>query len=66
MVWWVAYQRGSFHLKEGYPCSLRARERCLHLFTKAQYLRVVAEDDVEGLAGLAHCLELPPVPSRSF
>ena len=65
MVWWVAYQRGSFNLKESYPCRLRARERCLRLFTKAQYLRVIAGDDIEGLASLAHCLELPPVPSQS-
>lgn|GEM_PF-2579369 len=66
MIWWVTYQRGSFTLKERYPCSHRARERCLRLFTQAQYLRVVAGDDIEGLASLTHCLELPPAPSETF
>ena len=66
MVWWVAYQRGSFNLKERYPCSHRAKERCVRLFTQAQYLRIIAGDDIEGLASLAHCLELPSVPSQYF
>lgn len=64
MVWWVAYHRGSFNLKERYPCRLLARGRYLDLFAKAQFLRVVPGNDVEGLAALAHCLELPPVPAR--
>jgi len=63
MIWWVAYQRGSFSLKERYACFSRARERCVRLFTHAQYLRIVAGDDVEGLAALDHCLELPAAES---
>jgi hypothetical protein len=59
MIWWVAYQRGSFNLKECYPCMHRARARCVKLFTQTQNLRIIAGDDVEGLASLAHCLELP-------
>ena len=59
MIWWVAYQRGSFSLKERYACIQQAHQRCVRLFTHAQYLRVIAGDDVEGLASLAHCLELP-------
>ena len=64
MVWWVSYQRGSFNVKERYTCSLLAKGRYLDLFTKAQFLRVVPGNDVEGLAALAHCLELPPVLAR--
>jgi len=63
MVWWVTYQRGSFSLKERYASFQRARERCVRLFADAQYLRIVAGDDVEGLASLAHCLELPAIES---
>jgi hypothetical protein len=64
MIWWVAYQRGSFNLKESYPCIQRAQERCVRLLTDVQYLRVIAGDDVDGLASVAHCLELPA--SESF
>ena len=59
MIWWVAYRRGSFALKERYVCAQHAHERCGGLFTHAQYLRIVPDDDIEGRAALAHCFELP-------
>lgn len=59
MIWWVAYQRGSFHLKERYVSVQRAYERCGRLLTHVQYLRVIPEDDIEGLASMAGSLELP-------
>jgi hypothetical protein len=62
VIWWVAYQRGSFHIKECYRSARRAQERCGRLFTHTQYLRVVPGDDIEGVASLAHCYELPPPP----
>lgn len=66
MIWWVAYRRGSFSLKERYLSAQHARERCGGLFTHAQFLRIVPADDVEGCAMLAGCFELPPVsePAR--
>jgi hypothetical protein len=62
VVWWVAYQRGSFSLKERYECATRAQQRCGHLVTHAQYLRVIPHDDIDGCADIGHCLELPPIP----
>jgi hypothetical protein len=64
VVWWVAYQRGSFLLKERYSCVHRAHARCIHLLTHAQYLRIIPGDDIEGLASLAHVLELPAMTSE--
>ena len=64
MIWWVAYRRGSFSLKERYLSSGHAMERCGCLFTQAQYLRVVSDDDIEGCATLASCFELPPVHAQ--
>jgi hypothetical protein len=61
VIWWVAYQRGSFSLKERYSSAQHAHQRCGHLFARAEYLRIVADDDIEGCAMLAHCFELPPV-----
>ncbi|HEY2009502.1 MAG TPA: hypothetical protein VGH23_10965 [Rhizomicrobium sp.] len=61
MIWWVAYRRGSFSLKEGYRSAQHALERCGGLFTHAQFLRIVPGDDIEGCATLACCFELPPV-----
>jgi hypothetical protein len=63
VIWWVAYQRGSFNLKESYTSIQRAHERCLLLLAQAQYLRVISGDDIDGLASVAHCFELPP-PKR--
>jgi hypothetical protein len=59
VIWWVAYQRGSFHLKERYVSVHCAHERCGRLFTQVHFLRVIPDDDIEGLASMAHCLELP-------
>ena len=64
MIWWVAYQRGSFHLKERYSSAHHAHVRCMHLLACTQYLRIVPGDDIEGLASLAHMLELPPIASQ--
>lgn len=63
MIYWVAYQRGSFNLKERYFCPRQARDRCNNLLTQAaRYIRIVsatAEDP-----HLAHCLELPSSASE--
>ena len=64
MVWWVAYRRGSFLLKERYSCIHRAHERCMHLLADAQHLRIVRGDDIDGLASLIHVLELPAMTSE--
>ncbi len=66
MIWWVAYQRGSFSLKERYDSATRAQQRCGHLFTHAQYLRVISHDDTDARAAIGHCFELPPVPAPSL
>jgi hypothetical protein len=57
VIYWVAYQRGSFSLKERYLCPSQARERCNKLLTQARYIRIVSAtaDD----PALAHCVELP-------
>ena len=66
MIWWVAYQRGSFSLKERYESATRARQRCSHLVTHALYLRVIPPDDIDGCAAIGHCFELPPIPMPSL
>ena len=65
MTWWVAYQRGSFVLKERYDNAQHAHERCGRLFTHAQYLRIIAGDDIEGCAKIAGSFELPPIEPGS-
>ena len=65
MVWWVAYQRGSFLIKERYCCIHRAHARCIHLLARAQHLRIVPGDDIDGLASLAHVLELPAMTTQA-
>ena len=64
MVWWVAYRRGSFSLKERYANAQHAHERCGGLFTHAQHLRIIAGDDIEGVAALTCHFELPPPSTR--
>src|SRR5438045_2424419 len=41
VIYWVAYQRGSFSLKERYQCPDQARSRCSDLITEARYIRIV-------------------------
>jgi len=62
VIWWVAYRRGSFSLKERYESDTRAQQRCSHLFTHAQHLRVIPDADTDGCAAIGHCFELPPIP----
>ncbi len=62
MIWWVVYRRGSFSLKERYLSAQHAHERCGGLFTHAQNLQIVPDDDSEGRAALLHCFELPAIP----
>jgi hypothetical protein len=62
VIWWVTYQRGSFHLKERYVSVQRAYERCGRLINHVHFLRVIADDDIEGVASVAHCFELPSTP----
>jgi hypothetical protein len=59
VLYWVAYQRGSFSIKERYPCPDLARARCNTLITHAQYIRIVPTPDGED-ERLLHCFELPP------
>jgi hypothetical protein len=56
LIYWVAYQRGSFSLKERYHCPERARSRCGDLITEARYIRIVPAEDDEPLP---HGFELP-------
>jgi hypothetical protein len=65
VVWWVVYQRGSFILKERYTNAQHAHARCGGLFTKAQYLRIIAGDDAEAAPILRYCFELPLPASPS-
>jgi hypothetical protein len=58
VIYWVAYQRGSFSLKERYICPERAKSRCSDLITLAHYIRIVPAGEHE-LLHLPHCLELP-------
>ena len=60
MNYWVAYKRGSFSVKEKYPCADRARNRCADLHSKAQSIRIVVAEQ-HNYPVLPHCLELPPV-----
>ena len=57
LIYWVAYQRGSFSVKERYHCHERARDRFGDLITEARYIRIVPAEDSEPLP---HCFELPP------
>jgi len=58
LIYWVAYQRGSFSVKERYHCHERARDRCGDLITEARYIRIVPADDSESHF-LPQCFELP-------
>lgn len=58
MIYWVAYQRGSFSLKERYHCPDRARSRCSDLITEARYIRIVSAEEAEPQL-LNQCFELP-------
>lgn len=60
MIYWVAYQRGSFSVKERYHCPDRARNRCSDLLTEARYIRIIPAEENE-LGSLSHCFELPAV-----
>lgn len=60
VIYWVAYQRGSFSLKERYHSPERARSRCSDLITEARYIRIVPAEESE-LYQLNHCFELPAV-----
>ena len=60
MIYWVAYQRGSFSLKERYLCPDRARNRCSDLITVARYIRIVPAEEAERHL-LNQCFELPAI-----
>jgi hypothetical protein len=59
VIYWVAYQRGSFSLKERYICHERARSRCSDLITEARYIQLLPAEEAEP-PPLHHCFELPP------
>jgi hypothetical protein len=58
VIYWVAYQRGSFSLKERYLCPERARSRCSDLITEARYIRIIPAEESEPHS-LPHCFEIP-------
>jgi hypothetical protein len=58
LIYWVAYQRGSFSVKERYFCPERARDRCGDLITEARYIRIIPGEENETHL-LSHCFELP-------
>ena len=60
MNYWVAYQRGSFSVKEKYTCGDRAGSRCVDLHTKAHSIRIVVAEQ-HNFPVLPQCLELPAV-----
>jgi hypothetical protein len=64
VIYWVAYQRGSFSLKERYLCPERARSRCSDLITKARYIRIVPAREGDP-PFLTHCFELPAAMSAT-
>jgi hypothetical protein len=60
VVYWVAYVRGSFCVKERYASAGLARSRCNDLVGEAGLIRIVPiEEHVYPL--LSNCIELPPV-----
>jgi len=60
VIYWVAYQRGSFSVKERYLCPDQARSRCSDLITKARYIRIVPAEEAERHL-LNQCFELPAI-----
>jgi len=58
LIYWVAYQRGSFSLKERYFCPERARDRCSDLITEARHIHIIPGEENEPHL-LSHCFELP-------
>jgi hypothetical protein len=59
VIYWVAYIRGSFSLKERYVSAEQARGRCNDLLGEAYFIRVVVADHDEPSL-LRNCFELPP------
>ena len=61
VIYWVAYQRGSFSLKERYLCPDQARSRCSDLIAQAaRYIRIVPAPEAE-IQILNQCFELPAI-----
>ena len=58
LIYWVAYQRGSFSLKERYFSAERARDRCSDLITEARHIHIIPGEENEPHL-LSHCFELP-------
>lgn len=59
MMCWVAYRKGSFWLKERYPCSVSANARAIMLCAQTDWIELVEGNDPEGLAHIETALELP-------
>ena len=58
LIYWVAYQRGSFSVKERYFSPERARDRCSDLITEARHIHIIPAEENESHL-LSHCFELP-------
>lgn len=58
LIYWVAYQRGSFSVKERYFSPERARDRCGDLITEARHIHIIPAEENESHL-LSHCFELP-------
>lgn len=65
VVYWVAYVRGSFCVKERFASADLARNRCIALATKAQLIRIVPVEE-RVYPPLSACIELPPVITPSL
>lgn len=60
VIYWVAYWRGSFSLKERYASPEDAYIRCAGLQPVARAVRIVESGDDQH-PFLPKCIELPPV-----
>jgi hypothetical protein len=60
LIYWVAYQRGSFSLKERYICPEQAKSRCCDLIAEARHIRIVPAHESDP-PFLIQCFELPAV-----
>ena len=59
MVHWVAYRKGSFWIKERYPCGVSANARAIVLCAVTDWIEIVPEEDKVAFADIENALELP-------
>jgi hypothetical protein len=59
VMYWVAYRKGSFSLKEQYRCRMRAGDRALALAASADDIEVVPQDEAVCYERILMAQELP-------